>query len=112
MGVGAVDCGEPADDGAGGAAAGPIAVRAGGVDRSSASPGAPIRYPAMPEPSISATTKAAKVDLFMETPPRQLRRLYDRNCVETVEVGKGAVNNPPLWRAGHACNTTRPWFCI
>jgi hypothetical protein len=35
-------------------------------------------------------------------------RLYAFNCVETVEAGKDAVNNPPLWRASHACDTAVP----
>src|SRR5476649_834410 len=59
----------------------------------------------MPEPNINATTTAAKVDLFIEFSPHRLVRLYGRNCVETVEASKGAVNNPPLWRASHACDT-------
>src|SRR5476651_165718 len=59
----------------------------------------------MPEPSIKATTTAATVDLVIEISPLEPIGLYGCNCVETVEAGKGAVNNPPLWRAGHACDT-------
>src|SRR5476651_1803942 len=59
----------------------------------------------MPEPSIKATTTAATVDLVIEISPLEPIGLYGCNCVETVEAGKGAVNNPPLWRASHACDT-------
>jgi hypothetical protein len=43
------------------------AVRVGGA-RSTVSAGLPMRYPAIPEPSIKATTRAAHVDLFMKSP--------------------------------------------
>jgi hypothetical protein len=58
------------------------AVR-GGVGRSIESPGLPIKYPAMPEPSIRATTRAASVERFMRN-PRKKRPDLRTKIVQTL----------------------------
>ena len=63
IGTGAADCGPV---GVAGEDAGGVAVAVWeGAGRSRNSPGLPIRYPATPEPSMRATTRAATVDRFM-----------------------------------------------
>jgi hypothetical protein len=77
-----------------------VAVRAGG-GLSMVSPGRPIKYPAMPDPSMSATTTALSVDLFMRT-PANASALYSADCVNTVESDGMVEILPLLLRAYHA----------
>ena len=77
-----------------------VAVRAGGV-LSSISPGRPMRYPAMPDASMSATITAPSVDLFMKTPAKA-PALYAADCANTVESDAMVENVPLLLRAYHA----------
>jgi predicted solute-binding protein len=77
-----------------------VAVGAGG-GLSSVSPGRPIKYPAIPDPSMSATTTALSVDLFMRT-PANATELYAADCANTVESDGTVEILPLLLRAYHA----------